>query len=145
MPGLECRFPQPVMRRQCAINAAQLSKAPVKKHEMHGFVCANFHPVIDKIAREFGTKPADQIECKVNGGKFDMRQCMQHRDAARLSSTFTPFGHLPRWQQFGLRRARWPVGHVGFELVGHSPEPPVACRFARGHDLRLRIGGGEDG
>lgn len=139
------RLPQSVMRGVRAVMTAKGMKPPLDQHEVHGFVCANRQPVVYECAGKGVAEAPGNVEGEVNGREFDMRKSVQHGDLSGKGTCAPAVRHFVGREQFGMRRAARPVGHLHVKDVRQSPGPPVSRHGSGTHDLLARIGGIKDG
>ena len=123
------------MRGQRAIMTPHLPQPPVEQGEMHRLIRPHPHPFVGEGCGKFPAKAADQIERQVDRHKFDMRQCMDHRDPRPLGADPAAPWHLVGRQQRRRSRSRRHVGHGGIEPMRQPPQPPRARHRPRRHQL----------
>lgn len=124
--------------------AAALAQSPVEQREMHRFLSADLHPLVDKGRRELIAETTDQVERKVDRDKFDMGERVEHGDARSRRPHLAAPGHLARMQQDGRVRARGLIGHRPIKAVRQPSQPPRPRDGARSHHLGMGISGQQD-
>ena len=136
--GVFSGAPHTSMGGQSAIMAAHLFKAVADQIEMFTFFLRGFDPVVVETRRQRHIgKARDDVPVQVHGVQFDMRHCVQQRDASCRAARFA-FRHVARVHQLRCFRTGRVHGRVGsanldrVSLAGAGGKPGVGVLVRQG-------------